>query len=175
MRRVALVLGGANTLDEEWAAALQICLPDIEVFTNHAGRDFGGSVDHWVTLHPEHMPGWLEERRAAGRSEPGMIWTSNAKDLPDGIKWNHVERWEGSSGLLAVTVALHLGYDKVILCGVPLDRQMRHYDSDELWQEAHKYRAGWVKHLPDMRGKVKSFSGWTSRLLGTPTREWLND
>ena len=174
--KVAFVMGGANTLDADHEAAQELCpLPDTRIFTNHAGRDYPFQVEHYVTLHPELMPGWIDERREKRYPDPDNLWTSNKKDLPAGLKWNHVDRWEGSSGLLAVTVALHLGYDKVILCGVPLDRQMRHYDSEELWQEAHKYRAGWVKHLPKMQGKVKSFSGWTSRLLGAPTREWLND
>lgn len=173
--KVAFVMGGANTLHADHVAAESLCSPDVMIFTNHAGRDWPGQVEHYVTLHPELMQDWLDARYFMSYPYPNNLWTSNKKNLPQGLKWNHVESWGGSSGLLAVTVALHLGYDKIILCGVPLDRQMRHYDSDELWQEAHKYRAGWVKYLPDMQGKVKSFSGWTSRLLGTPTRDWLND
>lgn len=174
--KVALVMGGANTLDADHEAAQDLCpLPDTRIFTNHAGRDYPFRVEHYVTLHPELMQDWLDHRYFLQFKSPENLWTSNKKDLPPGLKWNHVESWDGSSGLLAVTVALHLGYDKVILCGVPLDKLAAHYDDDKPWPDGPRYRHAWTKHLTEMQGKVKSFSGWTSRLLGAPTREWLND
>lgn len=178
MYKVAFVLGGANTLHDDIFKASELANPDAFIATNHAGRDFDiDSVYHWVTLHTELMPGWIDERRASGRHELYQLWTSNVKTIPpehDGL-YNHVKSWDGSSGLLAVSVALHLGYERIILCGIPLDKKADHYDYPGPWMDAPRYRRAWVKHLDDMKGKVKSFNGWTSLILGEPTEAWLNE
>jgi len=64
MKKIAFVLGGANTLHEEFDRALSIVEPDTIIATNNAGRDFPTDLPHWVTLHTELMPGWMAERKA---------------------------------------------------------------------------------------------------------------
>ena len=172
----AFVLGGADTLYADLERAAALVTPDTYVATNHAGRDWPGELPHWVTHHTENMPGWIDERRDAGRPDALQFWTSNTKTIPPehATLYHHVPAWDGSSGLLAVTVALHLGYQRVILCGVPLDIHFAHYDDEALWQEASHYRGAWNDHMHEMLGKVKSFNGWTALKLGEPTQEWIN-
>ena len=175
MKKIAFVLGGANTLHEEFDRALSIVEPDTIIATNNAGRDFPTDLPHWVTLHTELMPGWMAERKAMGLPDAGQMWTSNTKTIPPehaGL-YNHVPSWDGSSGLLAITVALHLGYDRILLCGVPMDKLAAHYDDDKPWMDAPRYRAAWNRHMHKMRGKVKSWSGWTRLKLGAPTDDWI--
>lgn len=176
-RRVAFVLGGADTLDSDILRANELAAPGTIIATNHAGRDLDGILPHWVTLHTEKMPEWVAERKTKGYPDAERFWTSNTKTIPPEHKllYSHVPTWDGSSGLLAITVALHLGYDKIILCGVPLEKTSCHYDDDQPWMDAPRYRAAWTKHMHYMEGKVKSFTGWTEYRLGAPTREWLND
>lgn len=175
--RVAFVLGGANTLRDDLNAAIELAgQPDTYIAANHAGRDLEGVLPHWVTLHTEKMPTWIEERRATGQPDALQFWTSNTKTIPPehaGL-YKNVPTWDGSSGLLAVTVALHLGYERIILCGVPLDKKAAHYDEGADWMDAPRYRAAWTRHIDEMKGKVKSPSGWTSLILGEPTEAWLN-
>lgn len=175
MHKVAFVLGGANTLDDDLWRAMTLCKPDTMIMTNHTARDWPGEVAHMVTLHPELVGGWLEERRAKGLSDPKNLWTSNKKNLPPEFEFHQVESWDGSSGLLSVTIALHLCYDKVVMCGVPLDKNAAHYDCAEIWKDAPRYRHSWLKRRKEMQDKVKSMSGWTQKLLGAPTMDWLND
>ena len=177
MPRVAFVLGGANTFAEDLKRASSLTPPDTLIATNHAGRDLDGILPHWVTLHTEFMPGWVAERREKGFPDAEKFWTSNTKTIPPehALLYNHVPTWDGSSGLLAITVALHLGYEKIILCGVPLDKKACHYDDDQHWMDAPRYRGAWLKYMPHMIGKVKSFTGWTNLKLGEPTNEWLHD
>lgn len=178
MKKVALVLGGANTLHTDFEHALLIHPgPYTIIATNNAGRDYHGILHNWVTLHTEKMPKWVKERREHGLPDAEQFWTSNTKTIPKEHEelYNHVPTWDGSSGLLAVSVALWLEYDKVILCGVPLDKQAAHYDDDAPWMDAPRYRAAWTKRLKILKGKVKSFNGWTSLILGEPTRAWIND
>lgn len=177
LRSVAFVLGGADTLGSDLERACALApLPDTIIATNHAGRDFSGVLPHWVTLHTEKMPEWIAEREAKGFSDAEQFWTSNTKTIPPEHKllYNHVPTRDGSSGLLAITVALHLGYRKIILCGVPLDKIAGHYDDPQPWMDAPRYRQAWLKYMPHMMGKVKSFTGWTNRKFGAPTEAWLN-
>lgn len=175
MARVAFVLGGANCLHRDLRVAESLVSPSTIVATNNAGRDYPGELPHWVTLHTELMPAWIAERESAGLPPAQNFWTSNVKTIPPEHErlYNRVESWDGSSGLLAITVALALGYDKIILCGVPLEKRAAHYDDDRPWDDAPRYRAAWSRHMHLMEGKVKSFSGWTWLKLGAPTEEWI--
>ena len=170
------VLGGANTLHTDLAQAHQLVIPDTMIFTNNAGRDFPGPVPHWVTLHTEKMATWMAERKEAERPDAGQFWTSNTKTIPPEHEqmYKRVDKWDGSSGLLAVTVALYLGYTRIVLCGVPMDTKAAHYDDGAWWRDAPRYRSAWTRHLPKMKGKVKSFTGWTERILGEPTQAWID-
>lgn len=176
MAGVAFVLGGAKCLHKDFDRASELVDPDTIIATNNAGRDFPTHLPHWVTLHTELMPEWEAEREAMGLPPAGQMWTSNTKTIPPEHlgRYRHVPTWDGSSGLLAITVALSLGYDKIILCGVPLDKRAAHYDDPAPWMDAPRYRGAWLKHMGEMVGKVKSYSGWTYLKFGSPTREWLS-
>lgn len=177
---VAFVLGGAKTLEEDIATAKELAVPHTYIATNETGRDFDGHLPHWCTLHTEKITDWYRQRIVGqGEINIGQLWTSNIKTLPNNelIKpkdFRHVQSWDGSSGLLGVTVALALGYSKVILCGVPLDKKAGHYFSPDIpWMDGPRYRHAWIKHFPEMKDRVKSMSGWTQSLLGAPTKEWI--
>lgn len=172
MPRTALVLGSGNTLADDKAKALELFTPDLVIACNHAGRDEPGRVDHWVTMHPDLMPHWLSQRRAAGRPEPGQLW--HARHRPPKLESTQIESWGGSSGLLCVAVAFEVGAERVVLAGVPMCKNNRHYDNHEQWWEARQYWPAWEKNVGRMQGRVRSFSGWTAKLLGLPTREWLD-
>lgn len=179
---VAFVLGGAKTLHEDWNAALQLVTPHTYIATNETGRDFAGDLPHWCTLHTEKITDWYIERLFDRPGKVvGQFWTSNIKTLPNNEfltpeHFQHVQSWDGSSGLLAVSVAIALGYQKIILCGVPLDKKAGHYFSPDVpWMDGPRYRHAWIKHQEEMIPRVKSMSGWTQILLGAPTEEWIND
>jgi hypothetical protein len=167
----ALILGGANTLEADKAAALDLFTPDLIIACNHAARDEPRRVDHFVTMHPDLLPHWLGQRRAAGRPEPGRLW--HARHRPCPVEATPVENWGGSSGLLCVAVAYELGVGRIVLAGVPMVKTARHYDNDQHWFECAQYWPAWERWKPRMMGRVRSLSGWTANLLGLPTREWL--
>ena len=168
----ALVLGGANSLEKDKAQALELFEPHLIIACNHAGRDEVGRVDHWVTMHPDLMPMWLAARKAAGRPAPGKLW--HARHRPSGLDSTQIESWGGSSGLLCVAVAFELGVQRIVLAGVPMRKTFDHYDKLGPWNEAREYWPRWEFHRPKMVDRVRSCSGWTQELLGSPTREWLH-
>lgn len=168
----AVVLGGAPSVWSDLEQTLAIITPDLVIGTNHAARDYAGHVDHWVSFHAELLPRWIAQREAEGRTPASALWTVE-RPLKVDLELRKAANWGGSSGLLAVTVGLLLGCDRIALCGVPLDIRVGHYDNAKPWTEGGAYRKAWITHKPEMAGKVRSFSGWTAELLGKPTKEWL--
>lgn len=165
----ALVIGGADCL----AADLDALGPwgGVVVGVNDAGTCF--PVDCVVTLHPEHTPKWQRARKAAGL--PDVTWYSHGGGERFDVEvcsphW----RWKrGSSGLLAVYVALHvIGCDRVVLAGVPIDASPNRYRPGRAWESSNRYRDAWVSLRSELTD-VRSVSGWTAGLLGAPDAEWL--
>jgi hypothetical protein len=80
----------------------------------------------------------------------------------------------GSSGLFAVKAALEvLGADRVVLAGVPMSTDQRHFNKGEPWAKGAPYLDAWRIALPFIRDRVRSLSGFTRDLLGAPTPDWL--
>lgn len=179
--KTALVIGSAECVHDDRARALALFADagvtvDEEVFINGIGRDWPGSVDNFATMHVELVEKWMRERKAKGLPTPGQLWCPDGRDVAvkkSSFKYRTVPSWGGSSGLLAVTVALEgLGCDRVVCCGVPLTRTP-HFDRKANWQDAKRYHYAWERKLPVIRDKARSMSGWTRGLLGEPTVAWL--
>lgn len=176
--RLAIVLGGAATLrdDQVVLAGLECARMPTFIGVNDGGWAHSGRLDHWVTLHPELM----EPRLAKRANKDYELWTkpytpakNQRERLPFWDRFQHnLGHWGvGSSGLFAVTVALHLGFQRIVLCGVPMDNGPN-VNGNEDWQEHTIHRPGWLHHAHRM-GAVRSMSGWTRELLGAPTEAWL--
>lgn len=179
--RTAFVLGGASSVWSELKTATDIVSPDMIVATNDAGA-VNYHVDHWVTLHAEKFRMWAEQRRSSGLPRAHNVWfhrDAQAREM-DGTGYSaslvrSTSDWGGSSGLLAVKVALLEGATHVILCGVPMNAEGAHYFDSAAWRFAERYRTGWQRHLPDIAARVRSMGGWTRELLGGPDRVWLDN
>lgn len=76
----------------------------------------------------------------------------------------------GSSGGLAVFIALCLGFSRVYLAGVPLENTGYHDDAGGA--DYSEFHESWRSNLPLMRGRVFSLSGpetFTGSLLPLET------
>lgn len=93
----------------------------------------------------------------------------------------HIDYWwpetrcGGSSGARAARLAHLMGFEEIILCGVPLsdgDYADGHYGGD--WRKAQlvaDYQRGFadiVREMPGFLGNTRSMSGYTRELLGAP-------
>lgn len=175
MRRIAFVLGGAVSLWDEIEQARALVEPDLIIATNHAGRDYPGPVDHWVSMHSDLFELWAKTRAQAGRPPALNHWGAAHRQHhggPDGIR--RIAAPGGSSGLLAVYVGLQLDCTHLILCGMPMHQNGRHFDHEAKWREARQYWGAWERALPTIQGRVKSLGGQTFHWLGRPTKEWLD-
>lgn len=179
----ALVLGGGASLWDDVAAALEVGEFAGVLACNDAAVAWPGPVAAGVSYHAEQWPLWMERRRRAGREHPARLFghrefTQSILARPD-LPIEYVEpRFPGqvetgSSGLFALKVALvDLGFDKAVVCGMPMDPRPHFFDGAK-WEAYSAHRRGWTEALPQIRARARSMSGWTSQLLGAPDADWL--
>jgi hypothetical protein len=174
-----------------------MCSFDTYYLVKLAGVHWDGGPFVWVTLHPEFMhveriaspgpnqgqPGYCLQRAAKGlhsnyeivaplKTEVGAHHQHNA-DRHVTYLWPGMTA-SGSSGLFAVKVALDDGHDRVVLAGVPMTVEDKHFLRGQPWIARDSFTQAWPIAMPHIHGKVKSLSGgFTEELLGAPTPEWL--
>lgn len=181
---LAVILGGANSVWEDLANLKAMVEPDVVYAINDAGAVYPHRVDFWCTLHAEKLYGWTSNRVATGYPAPGRIITARQMLKREMscilyppelfLVYEEEQDWDGSSGLYAVKHAMGAGYDRIVLCGVPMTSEAGHFFDASPWTAASRYHWAWQKHARQLSPKVRSMSGWTMGLLGRPTQDWLN-
>lgn len=155
--REVLILGGAECLASDLAALGEWSGPVMAV--NESGIA-APRLDLWVSLHPNKLHFWMLKRGKWDFLSCGIH-----KKFGDYCDFYQEPRWNGSSGLYAVDVALSLGASGAVLCGVPMDGSKNAHRGKE-WTPFEHYRKGWIDALPTLKGRVTSMSGWTREVLG---------
>lgn len=176
-RLSAIVLGDAACVDADVEAAMKLFEPDAIAATNNMIIRWPNRLDYAVTLHPEPVTDWvgiqkaIKKRRLDGKNIP-EVWAHKAHPGVDKV----TKDWRGSTGLLAVKVLLEEGFERIVLCGVPMSPDGAHfYSSDKPWKSANAYHKGWLDHRRELEPYVRSLSGWTQRILGAPDHRWLSE
>jgi len=129
---------------------------------NDVGMHMPEAPKHWCSLHSKFFPHWQFLR--------GFSTDFNLlhKFLAHGIEsWPGDKR--GTSGLFATRVAAALGYDEIVLAGVPLDDGGHYYDPPGHTPPMSHYSGQvevWKEYVPVLRGKVKVVSGNLMKLFG---------
>lgn len=172
---IAIALGSANCMDADLAAALALAPDALIIACNHAARDHPGQIDHWASMHADLFVKWTIERAIAGHPPVHNYWYPKHRAVACKIpSAKAIDIWGGSSGLLCVRVGIHLGADKIICAGIPLNQTFCHKGEAKQWTEARQYRGAWERNKGHLLGRVKSLSGWTREFLGAPDEEWIN-
>ncbi|MGR3574018.1 MAG: hypothetical protein ACU0CF_04685 [Sagittula sp.] len=187
--RTALVLGSAACLHDDLARARASVRFDGVVACNAAGIEWPGRLDAWASLHGRYFrigPAWRAARAARGYPEaarhyahPEAFRGSLAQMggmTPDVIptRYDFAGEKSGSSGLFAAKVALvDLGFDRVVLCGIPMD-PAPHFNGPTNWtpkagrSPCDGFRRSWLAVPEEYRARMRSMSGWSRVLLGAP-------
>ncbi len=174
---IALVLGGADCLQADLDEAAKLVDPHrcTIVAANDAGVYWPHRLDHWVTMHPNELPYRIQRRRTMGYPDGYTTWT---RPYPPGMKNREelcdrtISGYNGSSGLVAVGVAIETGH-RAILCGIPMDVRP-HFNREGVWEKAESYRERWVDLHDHLAPLVRSMAGWTRGQFGVPTKEWVD-
>lgn len=167
MKKSILILGGARCVWEDVASLGQWPAHVDVAAVNDVGAKWPGHLRFWASLHPKKFKKWEMLRKNNGHPS-GYEKYGNKFGKPM-IDWV-VPDWGGSSGLYAVKISLSLGYDKIVLAGIPMDPKEKHFFSEKDWEACfqHRFREAWERHIDDIKPFVRSCSGWTRNLLGGP-------
>lgn len=172
---ILIALGGAGCAWDDLKEAQTLC-PSADVgAVNEAGRDYSGHLSLWCSLHAEKMGNWQRQRERKGLNTD-YIACSNKAHFDARVDLLTNEVWSGSSGLFLCQVAvIKFGYTHVICCGIPIDERPHYFDKKE-WGGVSRYRRGWIEAMqqPELKGKVRSMSGWTRELCGFPDHAFLS-
>lgn len=144
---------------------------------NKLVETFPGSVEHCYSNEPSLLQKFIAARRSEYALEFGPPVHSHS--IKEGVA--HCWPWggHGTSGLGAVLVGLGLGYDRVVLCGLPLDdgphngeppwRRTAFATSEAAGSVTDDRDSHWRRAIEAAFGdKVKSMSGRTREWLGAP-------
>jgi len=134
-------------------------------------------IDHAYSNDFDMLNEWVAARRPMQKKLDGKVRKHCCFPCKDAEI--HNVKAHGSSGLNAIYVGLELGYDEIIVCGVPLDNSGHYFDPS--WVRTNfeneipnKKRHGadqirfWSSAAEKWGGKVKSMSGRTRDILGAP-------
>ena len=158
----AVVVGTGRSL---WADLRAINRPECPVFAVNEGIMFVPRCDHAVSHHASKLPHWLALR--PGPTDHIKAHTHGRRGAVPGVQpWGDLPT-HGSSALLAVRIALALGFARVLVAGVPLDGNGYVWGDPETppTTDHTQYRHAW-EQARDLTGRVASPSGFLRDLLG---------
>ena len=147
-------------------------------------------VDHWGAVDLEETI-WFTQN-VNEKVEPNKhILRHTIGEIPGGVDicWEMDYPWKnenqklifaGNSGYFGVLSAIHMGYEKIVIAGMPLNTGPHWYENKKdyigpNWSGA-TYR-NWMDFkmkVPEAE-KVRSMSGYSAFILGQATKEWCND
>lgn len=174
MRQGALlVMGGARCL---WSDLDQLDggvqkWPGEIMAVNDIGAHFQGPLHHWATLHSRYMPGWRAYRQGHCYGDTLRAVTHALDAAPDiDFAWRMTPHG-GNGGLFAALVGLLLGYDRIVLAGIPCDGQGHYFDPPNVAHSGfgRDDLVEWEFFRDAFFGdRVRSLSGKTREILGAP-------
>lgn len=198
-RKLWILAGGSNVWEDihctgQYQGADVMCI-------NKICMDFKGTVHHVAGAHPEWFEGFLHERCHPSHqdlnrplfhsdyttNESTSKYLAPKQDLTNIVDycWSGLGNQVASSGMLGILIAVCMGYEKIILCGMPLDfiTYNHYYDPpwhkipiDNMTQVIIKASLNYCQEsLPEVMKRVRSFSGQTLLTFGAPSLEWWND
>ncbi len=138
---------------------------------------FPGNVEHSYSNEPSVLVRFIAARRCEYTRE--FEGPRHTHSISQGTKWVWPFGGHGTSGLGAVLTGLGLGYDHIVICGMPLDdgphngeppwRKCAFKTSEAAGNVNTGMNSHWKKAIElAFEGRVKSMSGRTREWLGAP-------
>lgn len=191
---ILLVLGDGRTLTTDMQDFLAWSFPHDVAALGRGIKEYPGHVHHWMNADGDVSIHWAKNLPNGNGTLKHTFGEVDGFDVDwdlEGRDYHYEEitgergRMHGSSAMFATMAALAMGYQKIILAGCPLDTE-GHY----MWEQKVE-----GKYTPERLGplwmgldymawldfaeteeakKVKSMSGYTAKMVGKASKEWLN-
>lgn len=177
--RPAIIAGNASGVFEEVEEVLGIVPNSLIYAVNDVGM-FLPRVDHWVSLHADFLPRWMDVRNQHHASAPMRTHSHDPKPAVD-YAWEGLSPLFALSGYFAMQIAWLMGCRPIILCGCPGSRMPRFFEAQpRTVVDGFGYGGGMTRQdegiakqlvsemnrLPNFKAAVRSMSGWTWELFG---------
>jgi hypothetical protein len=145
---------------------------------NYAGLLSPFPLDHWCTQHTGYVTSFWDIRSAwrgfDGKTDD-YLFHSHVEGPHIDVVWDSHQLTGGTSAWGGAVYATLMGYDPIVLAGIPLDGGGHFYDppygpkdqAHEVTQEHLRMVWQWAQDNI-FRGKVKSMSGLTRDICGAP-------
>ena len=167
-----IIVGSARCVWDDLEKLLPIT--DDVMCINDTIMHYPWKMDHAYSNDPVMLPKWIAARRPENKALDGKVRLHCCFPC-EGAEKRDI-KVQGNSGICAVYAALDIGYDEIILCGVPQDDSGHYFDPP--WKKTNygkstRKRPGsdqiryWSN--PALKGKVFSVSGRTAEVLGIPS------
>lgn len=165
-----IILGGGRSVWDDYVRLKDKGFTGQIMAVNDIGMYFDQPIEHWVSLHPDHLRAWAQLRMKHSLPMPRLLHTNrHTHDI--NVCWD-LQPYAPFSGLYAAQVGLSLGYNMMVMCGVPQDGKGRFFDPPWMDNTEHadsnqlKAFRHIIEQNQELRGALRSMSGWTRELLG---------
>ena len=181
--KLVLVTGDGATLQRDVKEFESWELPHDLFCCNRSLLYFRKPINHWAAVDSEECV-WLAQyynpdnghflRHSIGGCRGfDAYWTA------DGAQTEYGRRlWIGNTGYFGILVALAMGYEKVVVAGMPLDRNRHWYDPEgataPIWVgDVYTIWMDFKMKCPEKSEKVRSLSGYSAFILGKADKDWV--
>lgn len=185
---VLLIVGDGRSMTADLEAFNTLCI-DCDISAIGRSIKHQNNARHWFNADGETAIAWAKQLKV---ENPELITHTLGEVDGFDVDWDieqpdyHYQeitgeagRLHGSSALFATLAAIALGYEKIVLTGCPLDAEGHWYFAPTketlgpIWLGLDFMAWLDFANTPDT-AKVRSMSGYTQKILGTPERSWLN-
>lgn len=142
---------------------------------NRIGETFPGDIEHWFSNAAHLLKTFAAARRQEYAKEFAVL---HFHACQPGAAWVWPWPAQGTSLLGGVLTGIGLGYDRIVICGGPLDDGPHNgeppwrktiFATSEAASEGIKPEKHWARAIDlVLKGRVKSMSGRTREWLGHP-------
>ena len=185
---VLAITGDGGTLPADVEAFRSWKIPHDLYCVNKSMLFFQRQVDHWAAIDSEESA-WFTQHvnKAIEPEKPILRHTIGYFPGAYDVWWEQVYPFTndfqrrvfiGNTGYFAVLTALHMGYEKIVLLGIPMNHEPHWYEPEaELgpnWAGlAFTQWMDLVLKFPERAARVKSMGGYSAFILGHATRDWV--
>lgn len=144
---------------------------------NDVGVYYNGRIQHWLSLERK-ISEWYEQRNNNNYDMKLLVHVYYHDRLIDHKRHiNYFWKMEKSpvmSGVFGPIALRSLGYSKIILAGIPSDKQPRFFDPpDKVYHSFKASSDSWKRHKSYFEDTLRSMSGFTKELYGEPIPAWF--
>ena len=185
--KVVFITGDGNSLPQDVKEFMSWGIPHDLYCVNRSMLFFERQVDHWAAIDIEESTWFAENVNFKVEPERHIVrHTVGFCDISYDVGWmmdfdctNEFQRrvFVGNTGYFALLTSLKMGYEKIVLGGMPLDNNNHWYEPEDApgphWNGMTYIQWMQFKIEHPEAGKVKSMGGYSAFILGKADKEWI--